>query len=182
MKVEQKQSAEEIQNFKTKKCVLNPQTLRQLATFYARQSDDLAATLRQHRPSSVHSPKSSPVFLEVAYEDMVANMTHLIANTVAPFLHISSQPKEALASRPPSLVKASPSLLCQSLENYDQTCKAVRTQMPALFLQLFNEDACNQHRVQEQMEQEPGQDHNTSSSPIYITGTSVTPIACCPRC
>ena len=69
-------------------------------------------------------------------------MSRLITERVAPFLGIPATPKAELASRPSSLEKASPELLCQSLENYDETCAAVKGQMSALFRQLFNVDAC----------------------------------------
>ena len=176
MKVEQKVSLEDIQSFKEKKCVLSTQALRRLAAYYAHQSDDLAATLRlhqhqhrqgnrQHKHQHQHLP--SPLFLEVSYEEMVANMSRLITERVAPFLGIPATPKAELASRPSSLEKASPELLCQSLENYDETCAAVKGQMSALFRQLFNVDACAKEG---------------GGSTIDTTPHKHATDMCCPRC
>ena len=90
-------------------------------------------------------------------------MHALISQRVAPFLAIS--PEHKLSSRPIGLQKASPDLLCQSIENYEEVCEAVRSDLPASFRGLFNSDACQ------------GGSDRGAAGPVGLAKHD-----CCPRC
>lgn len=128
MKLEQKKSPEEIENFKNRKCNVQLAPLRSLCLHY----------WKQHNANKNFLEGKGRV-MSVSYEDIMTNVTAAIDNKIAPFVGARLARK---FYRPPSLQKASPDLLCRSIENFDAVCGMVRADLPAPFMSWMNADSC----------------------------------------
>ena len=110
--------------------MVKPKEFRELVSYYAKRAADLTSVKRN----------DGGVFLEVNYEEMTENITQLVSQRVAPFLGTSSKLKKS--AKPVTLVKASPDLLCNSLENYDEVCGVIKAMHSPALKHAFNADAC----------------------------------------
>jgi hypothetical protein len=133
-KIEQNHSINDINNFKSKKCNIDKlPTFRKLCMYYlAQQKSFYQLTDLNNR------------ILTISYEDIMNNITNVIDNNIVPFLDVSNIRK---FDKETTLQKASPDLLCDSLENFSEICQVVRNDMPKEFLNLFNIDSCSRDDV-----------------------------------
>lgn len=129
VKMEQQKSEKEIEEFKNRKCNVQILQLRKLLMVYWKSSVTKAPL--SNYPSRV---------IEVSYEDIMHNITDVINNRIVPFLDSNSERK---INRPPSLQKASPDFLCQSVSNFKEMCAMIKRDLPAQFLSWMNSDQCN---------------------------------------
>jgi hypothetical protein len=128
VKIEQKKSQDEINNFKNKKCNVQLAPLRSLCLHYWK-----------HRDASKEVLRRKDRVMSISYEEIMLNVSYVIDRKIAPFLSARSARK---VRRPPSLQKASPDLLCRSVENFGAVCEMVKMDLPPAFRQWMNADSC----------------------------------------